>query len=93
MISPVWGKVGQTVTLEGYADDYGTKITAMEFSLDGGETWARHSTEQSDPDRMVHWTFSYTPEKPGTYQFKARSVNEDGKVSPQAAVTQLHVEA
>lgn len=93
MISSVQGNVGQTITLEGYADDYGTKIVAMEFSLDGGETWARHSTEESNPDRMVHWTFSYTPQQAGIYQFKVRSVNEKGQTSPQAAVTQLHVEA
>ena len=45
MIAPVYARVGQTITLEGYADDFGSHIVAIEFSLDGGTTWERHSTE------------------------------------------------
>lgn len=92
MIAPVQGKVGTAITLEGYADDYGNKIVAMEFSLDGGTTWVSHSTEESNPDLMVHWTFTYTPEEPGVYQFKVRAVTHDGRKSPQAAVTELHID-
>lgn len=32
MIAPVQGRVGQPVTFEGYADDYGNHIVALEFS-------------------------------------------------------------
>lgn len=47
MIAPVQGKVGQPVTFEGYADDYGSHIVALEFSLDGGTTWARQDVSAS----------------------------------------------
>lgn len=92
MIVPTLGKVGHPVTFTGYADDYGTKIVAIEFSLDNGENWTRHETADASPDLWVHWTFTYTPEKVGSYQLKVRSVNEDGKTSPVSAVAELIVE-
>lgn len=92
MIAPVRGKVGQTVTLEGYADDYGNHIVAVEVSLDGGETWTSFSTAESSPDNMIHWTYSYTPRRAGIYQVSVRSVTEDGRKSPVCATTQLHIE-
>ena len=72
MIAPVQGKVGQPVTFEGYADDYGSHIVALEFSLDGGTTWARQDVSASDPNLMVHWTYAYTPQQEGIYQLKVR---------------------
>lgn len=92
MIAPVQGRVGQTVTLEGYADDFGNQIDAIEVSLDGGETWASFSTAESDADSMIHWTYSYTPAQPGIYEVSVRSVTRDGRRSPLAAATQIHVE-
>lgn len=92
MIAPVLGKVGQPVTFEGYADDFGNHIIALEFSLDGGKTWAVQDTKDSDPNLMIHWTYTYTPNQCGIYQLKVRSVTEDGRKSPLAAVTELHVE-
>lgn len=92
MIAPVQGKVGQTVTLEGYADDYGNHIVAIEVSLDGGGTWASFSTVESNPDNMIHWTYSYTPQQAGVYQVSVRSVTEDGRKSPVCATTQLLIE-
>ena len=91
MIAPVYARVGQTITLEGYADDFGLHIVAIEFSLDGGTTWERHSTEASTPDRSVHWTFQWTPEEEGAYPLKVRSVTEDGRVSPEAAAADIVV--
>lgn len=91
MIAPVYAQVGDTVTLQGYADDYGNHIVAMEFSLDGGQTWAAHDTSESDPGRSIHWTFSYTFDEPGAYSFMARAVTEDGRRTPIAASTTIHV--
>ncbi len=70
MVPPIYAKVGQTVTYEGYADDYGRHITALEFTFDDWQTWVSHDTSSSDPDLMVHWTYSYTPQQPGVYELK-----------------------
>ena len=91
MIAPIYATVGQAVTLEGYADDFGSHIIAVEFSLDGGLSWTRHSTEESTPDRSVHWTFRWTPEEAGTFPFRVRPVTEDNRVSPEAAAVDIVV--
>lgn len=92
MIAPQYCKVGQTMTFEGYADDFGNHIVAVEFSLDDGASWASFDTSASDPGKSVHWTYAYTPQAPGTYQLFVRSVTEDGRRSPMAASAILYVE-
>ena len=84
MLAPMQVEVGKPVTFSGYADDYGKQIVAVQFSLDGGENWTSYDVSDSSPDLWVHWTFTYTPEQPGTYQLLVRSVNADGDVSPLA---------
>ena len=91
VIAPVQGRVGQTVTLEGYADDFGNQIDAIEVSLDGGRSWASFSTAESNAESMIHWTYSYTPEQAGIYEVSVRSVTRDGRRSPLAAATELHI--
>lgn len=91
MIAPVFANVGQTVSLEGYADDYGNQVVAIEFSLDGGLTWTARDTSSSDPGRSIHWTFSYEFSEPGTYQFMARAVTQNGRRSPACASTTITV--
>ena len=39
MIAPLSVEVGRPVRFEGYAEDYGVPIVAVQFSLDGGATW------------------------------------------------------
>ena len=82
----VQGRVGKPMAFEGYADDYDKAIVAMEFSLDGGATWTRHATEGAVAGKVLSWKFVYTPQEPGSYQLRVRSVNEDGTFSPLADV-------
>jgi hypothetical protein len=92
MIAPMIVACGKPVIFTGYADDYGKRITAVQFSLDEGENWTTFCTPDASEDLWVHWTFEYTPEQPGHYRFKVRSVNEDGSTSPEAAVAELYCE-
>ena len=91
MIAPVFATVGSPVMLEGYAMDYGRAVSSLEFSLDEGEHWTRYETPGTTDERWVHWTFAYTPEQPGDYRLAVRSVNEDGKASPEWSWVELHV--
>lgn len=86
VIAPIEAPVGSPVTLEGYADDYGNHICSIEFSLDGGRTWTAQDTSASNPNLMIHWTYTFTPEVAGAYQVMVRSVTDDGRKSPEAAV-------
>lgn len=82
---------GEPITFEGYADDYGTPVTAVEFSLDGGATWTSYAVDGATANKWVYWYFAYTPEAAGTYELTARAVTADGTVSPLAAAVVFRV--
>lgn len=89
MLAPMQVEVGKPVEFTGYADDYDNHIAAVEFSLDDGESWTSYDVSDSSPDLWVHWTFSYIPERPGTYRLLVRSVTDDGRVSPLSDVAEF----
>ena len=85
-------KVGDRISFEGYADDFNTAISAVEFSLDGGETWTSYETANANPNRWVYWSFDYVTEAPGTYKLDVRAKGADGTVSPLASGVVFTVE-
>lgn len=87
--APFTAEVGKPIRLEGYADDYDRAIVAVQLSFDQGDTWTTFPVGDTTADRWVYWHFDYLPPTPGLYQCRARAVNEDGKVSPIAAVHQF----
>jgi len=84
--------VGDRLVFEGYADDMGQAIKAVEFSMDNGATWTTCSTEGATADKWVYWYFAYVTEAPGTYKLDVRAVAEDGTVSPLASSVVFTVE-
>ena len=93
MIPRTYGRVGEPVRFKGTAYDFGHCITAVEFSLDDGEHWTRYDTPNTNDYQNVTWTFDYTPEEPGFYILRVRSVNDAGEASPEAAFAELEVSA
>ena len=89
MIAPMQVSVGKPVTFSGYAEDYGKQIVSVQFSLDNGANWTTYDVSDSTDDLWVHWTFSYTPERPGFYRLLVRSVNDAGAASPLADVAEF----
>lgn len=85
-------KVGDMIGFEGYADDFNTPITAVEFSMDGGETWTSFPTEHTTARLWVYWHFDYQTETAGTYKLDVRAVAADGSVSPLASSLVFTVE-
>lgn len=83
--------VGDMISFEGYADDCGTRIMALEFSLDDGQTWTSFDASSSTTEEWVYWHFDYVTEKPGTFKLDVRAVTEDGTVSPLASSTVFDV--
>ncbi|MCI8367939.1 MAG: molybdopterin-dependent oxidoreductase [Eggerthellaceae bacterium] len=73
--------VGQPYEFQGYADAWDDPIVALEFSMDGGNTWTRYDTPGADPIAWVYWHFTWTPEEPGAYVLKIRGITESGVVS------------
>ncbi|MDO5043446.1 MAG: molybdopterin-dependent oxidoreductase [Slackia sp.] len=65
-------KVGETITLSGYAwalpEQGKNKTTSVEISADYGETWTSIEVpEDFDRDQWVLWSADWTPEVAGTY--------------------------
>lgn len=78
-------QVGQPYTFEGWANGFDVNVVALEFSMDGGETWARCDTPDPDINRWVHWQYTWTPSAENgdtAYVLQARAIAEDGRVTP-----------
>ena len=78
-------QVGDQIGFEGYADDFGVPIAAVEFSMDGGETWTTCKTEGASSRAWVYWHFDYLADAAGTYRLDVRAVTTEGRVSPMAS--------
>lgn len=91
MLGRIMGETGKPLTFSGYANDFDKAIVALEFSLDEGATWTRHKTTGTTSDKLVNWTFTYKPEKPGLYRLHVRAVNEDNTVSPIDDVVEFEI--
>lgn len=85
-------EAGQPYTFEGFADAYDDPITAVEFSLDGGETWKTFETAGAEVGIWVYWHFTFTPEEPGAYVLKVRAVTESGLVSETPATIMVNAQ-
>ncbi|ACV22696.1 Uncharacterised protein [Slackia heliotrinireducens] len=83
MIPQVVCEAGHPVLLKGYAIDVGHAVSAVQFSLDDGRNWTTYPTENTDDERRVNWSFVFTPPQAGVFELKVRSVNDEGRCSPQ----------
>lgn len=85
MIGTVRGEAGRPVTVEGYAQDFGFPVAAVQFSCDDGGTWTTYDTPDAADDRNVNWAFTFTPPRSGRYDLLVRAVSADGRATPQPA--------
>ncbi len=92
VIPTTYGHVGVPLEFTGNAYDFGHRIAAVEFSLDDGEHWTRYETAGTNDYQNVTWTFTWTPEQAGSYELRVRSVNDEGRHSPEAAAAQIRVD-
>lgn len=72
---------GQPYTFNGYVDGYDENIAYMEFSLDRGKTWTKFDIDSMDRNKMLWWSFSYTPQIEGAYCLTVRAATESGQTS------------
>ena len=89
MLPRIECRVGEPVTLKGYAIDVGHAITAVQFSLDGGQNWTGYATKGANDYQRVNWSFEYIPPEQGVYELLVRSVNDAGKPSPDYDTVEL----
>ena len=92
MIGELSGLVGRPVRVEGYAQDFGGPIAAVQFSCDEGQTWTTYETAEADPDCNVNWSFCFIPPQRGIYRLLVRAMRSDGQVSPESACVTVDVE-
>ncbi|MDE8701381.1 molybdopterin-dependent oxidoreductase [Adlercreutzia equolifaciens] len=78
-------QAGQPFTFEGWANGFDVPVTALEFSMDGGETWQRCETPNIDNNRWIHWQYEFTPAAENgdtAYVLCARAIDATGRVTP-----------
>ena len=89
MLPQVSARPGTPLDLKGYAVDIGHRIASVEFSLDGGEHWTRYETAGTNDYQVVSWRFAFTPPREGLYVLLVRSVNDEGKRSPEPDIVEI----
>ncbi len=77
-------QAGEPITFEGYADAFEQHISAVEFSMDGGNTWQTCYTPGSDASRWVYWHFTWTPpaDRNAAYHLQLRAKTVEGRTTP-----------
>ena len=73
--------IGESITFNGYADDFASGVSAIQFSLDNGLTWTSYETADAVAEKGVNWRFAYTPTQPGRYLLKVRAIDKLGRAS------------
>lgn len=68
-------KTGEPIQFHGYAESYNQKVDAVEISMDRGKTWKRFETPGSDLERLMTWTYDWTPTEAGSYTIYVRGQN------------------
>ena len=85
--APKSARVGQTVTLRGFAFSGAPDISKVEISADGGAKWKNAVLDpEHDPYAWRLWTFPWKPEAPGKVTLWARATDSRGSVQPKEAV-------
>ena len=88
----IWGtpeglcvQAGEPYTFKGYAASWDQPTVALEFSMDGGNTWAHCDTPDSTVNNWVSWQFTWTPPEgvDSAYVLMVRAVTEDGATTPE----------
>lgn len=83
-------------TFEGWANAFDLNIAALEFSMDGGQTWTRCETPDTNNNRWVHWTYEWTPpaaDADTAYVLQARAIADDGRVTPTPIEVMVNVKS
>jgi DMSO/TMAO reductase YedYZ molybdopterin-dependent catalytic subunit len=83
---------GVPFTFEGIADAWDDPITAVEISMDRGQTWTTFDTDGAAIGCWVYWRYTFTPETEGAYVFMVRSVTAGGLVSETPATVMINAE-
>ncbi len=68
-------KTGEPIEFHGYAECYNQEVAAVEISMDRGKTWKRFDTPDSDLERLMTWTYDWTPTEAGSYTVYVRGVS------------------
>ncbi|MCI9129510.1 MAG: molybdopterin-binding protein [Eggerthellaceae bacterium] len=90
MIGTIFADAGNPIEIKGTAYDFGHSVSAIQFSLDGGEHWTTHECKDTKDHLNLTWTLVLTLDEPGSYKMDIRSVNDRGDVSPECA--HVHIE-
>ena len=77
---------GKSITVRGIAFDGGHGIDTVQFSSDGGQTWAEAKLGHDYGNYSFReWTHKFTPKAAGAYQLQCCAVSRTGETQPKEA--------
>ena len=92
MIPRTYGRIGEPVCFEGTACILATPLPPSSSRWTVASNWTTYPTPGTNDYQNVAWRFDYVPKKAGLHVLKVRSVNDEGKESPEADFAELLVE-
>lgn len=98
----VWGtpqglcvQAGEPYTFSGFAASWDQPTVAVEFSMDGGETWTSYETPDAGVNQWVSWQYVWTPpaDVETAYVLQVRAVTADGEATPEPVEVLVNAKA
>lgn len=98
----IWGtpeglciQAGEPYTFSGYAAAWDQPITAIEFSMDGGQTWTSCDTTDASVNQWVSWQFTWTPpaDAETAYVLQVRARTADDATTPEPVEVMVNAKA
>ena len=76
-------ETGQPYTIEGWSHGYDWTVKGIQVSLDGGASWTEYDFDDVDPQKVVNWYYTFTPQEDTAYVVRVRTICDNGRVSEE----------
>lgn len=76
-------ETGKPYTIEGWSHGYDWTVKGIQVSLDGGASWTTYDFEDVDPQLVVNWYYTFTPQEDTAYVIRVRTICDNDRVTAE----------
>ena len=76
-------ETGKPYTIEGWSHGFDWTVKGIQVSLDGGDSWTEYDFENVDPQLVVNWYYTFTPQEDTAYVVRVRTICDNGRVTEE----------